>query len=115
MHFAQIRIGKVMATRAIPVQVFEPPRRGESLPAGFADVDIRRDAAGMANGILGISPRRHVAKGYYVDRRGSGSQSKPDWREVSVDTPRQLANPISRARLTSACASRFTSARAPAT
>ena len=94
IHSAQVGIGRVTTTQPIPIELYDMPSAGDRLPKAYLRVDSRDWFGRTANGVLGISPWRHHAEGYYVDRHWGGSQSKPDWREVSVDTPRQLANPM---------------------
>ncbi len=90
---AQVRIGKV-STDVIPIALYDKPSPLEQLPAAYTKVDSRDWFVGIANGVLGISPRRQLAEGYFVDRHEGGAEAAPDWHEVVVDTSRQLANPI---------------------
>jgi hypothetical protein len=94
MHFAQVRVGAIATTRAIPVEVYDLPGRRDKLPDGYANVDARREIARMGNGILGISPHRHHARGYYVKGDKAGAPGASRWVEVRVDAARQLTNPI---------------------
>ena len=94
IHRAQVGIGKVTTTQPIPIELHDMPSPSDRLPKAYLKVDSRDWLGRSANGILGISPSRHTDGGYYVDRRGGGPQSMPDWRAVSVDTSRQLANPM---------------------
>ena len=96
MHLAQVRLGEVSTTRAIPIEVYDLPGRREKLPDGYADVDTRPEIARMGNGILGISPHRHFPKGYYVKGAKTQMPGASRWLAVQVDATRQLTNPIAR-------------------
>ena len=93
MHKARVRIGNI-TTEAIPIALYDKPSPSDRLPAAYLKEDARDWLDRAANGILGISPQRHVDEGYFVDRRWGGAQAKPAWHSVSVDQSRQLTNPI---------------------
>ena len=94
LHLAQVGLGKVTTSGAIPIQLYDHPWPLERLPAEYRKVDARSSFVAMSNGILGISPRRSHAYGYYAFSAAGGDASDSDWVPVAVDATRELANPI---------------------
>ena len=94
MHWAQVRLGGVATTQAIPIQLYQGPSLFELLPAGYEKVDERHQFLGLNNGILGIAPYRHWPKRYFAFDAGDESAFDAEWVAVEVDESRQLANPI---------------------
>ena len=94
MHVAQVRIGGVSTARPISVEIYDLPGRRDKLPDGYAEVDARATIVRMGNGILGISPHRHVTKGYYAKGTEARAPGGSRWVAVQVDASRQLSNPI---------------------
>ena len=95
VHWAQVRIGGVETTQAIPIELFDDPSPDEILPAGYGSVDLRgqRDRI-PGNGILGISPRHHARTGYFVFEAPWGATSNGRWDRVFVGEAVQVVNPI---------------------
>jgi hypothetical protein len=92
LRWAKVGLGNVMTTQAIPVLVFDLPKRGEALPQGYAQVDGRWAMSLRSNGILGIGPQR-VSENGYLFRQGA------EWVDIGDYWPgeligKQLANPI---------------------
>ncbi len=94
LYSAQVSLGDVATTQAIPITVFGPPRRYERLPAGYSQIDARDLFLSVGNGILGIAPRRYHPHGYYARDASGALDSGSDWVPVQVDTTRQVVNPI---------------------
>jgi hypothetical protein len=93
LHAAQLRIGQVETTRAIPIQLFDAPSPLERLPASYDD-DARARFIRMGNGVLGMSPRRHDPQRYFALSRWGPKALLPAWTQVYVDASRQVVNPI---------------------
>ncbi len=95
MHWAQVRIGHLATTEAIPIELFDRPSPEESLPAGYGSADLRGKLTRAAgNGILGISSHRHSPYGYFVFVGAGSTGGSDDWAPVRLDKVRKLANPI---------------------
>ncbi len=95
LHWAQVRIGHLATTEAIPIELFDRPSPEEILPDGYGGVDMRdklNRAAG--NGILGISSHRRSPEGYFVFVASGGTGGSDDWVPVRLDKSLKLANPI---------------------
>ena len=89
LHWAKVGLGKVMTTQAIPVLVFDLPKRGEPLPRGYSKVDSRHATSMRSNGILGIGPQRVIENRYRFYDHGRFLDLEPD--ELRG---KQLVNPI---------------------
>ena len=95
VHWAQVRIGGVETTEAIPIELFDVPSPGEILPAGYGSVDLRAQPDGIpGNGILGISPRHHSRTGYFAFDRARSTTLSGRWDRVLVAESVQVVNPI---------------------
>ena len=95
LHWAEVRIGGVATTAAIPIELFDEPGPGESLPSGYGSADARSKLRmTVGNGILGISPQRFAEAGYYLNVGSHGVRSKSDWEPVKIHDALKLANPI---------------------
>ena len=95
MHWAQVRLGDLATTEAIPIELFDEPSPDELLPAGYGSGDLRGQLGAMVgNGILGISPHRHSPDGYFVYVGPGRTGWDADWFPVQLDKALQLANPI---------------------
>ena len=94
LHSAQVRLGDVTTTQAIPIQLYDAPRLFERLPAEYRKHDARKRFLKMANGILGVSPWRYSPGDYFALRASDDIDLDSDWVSVQIDTTRQMANPI---------------------
>ena len=93
LHAAQVRVGQVETTQAIPIQLFDAPSPLERRPSSYKD-DARARFIRMGNGVLGISPRRHDPQRYFALRRWGPEAVLPAWKPVDVDASREVVNPI---------------------
>ena len=93
LHSAQVRVGQVETTQAIPIQLFDAASPSELRPASYKD-DARPRFITMGNGVLGISPRRHDPQRYFALHRWGPGAVLPAWNPVDVDASRQVVNPI---------------------
>ncbi len=95
LHWAWVRMGGLETTEAIPIELFDSPSPGESLPAGYGGFDMRAEpATTVGNGILGIAARRYHHGRYYMFTGDGGALAQSDWERVMLDESAQLANPI---------------------
>ena len=92
LHWAQVRIGGLATTAAIPIGLYDLPAPHERLPAGYGDRDLRGTMLG--NGILGIAPWRHSMAFHFAFVGARGAASAADWMPVQVERSQALANPI---------------------